>query len=195
VDDALCVFLTKLHQCRCEIRGEGRGATLVVDDRDGGPGGSELENGRGKALAPVSEKPGGADDGNVGQEIEQAFFGSSLSFSVDADGMAGIAGFVGRKLEAIEDVVGAQKHEARTGGACGLCHIGGTVAIDGEREIAVRFAAINVGVGGGKDNPIGTGILNQLTNAGMVAQVGILDGERCEFGLLECRNQIMAEQA
>ena len=57
-----------------------------------------------------------------------------------------------------------------------LRNVDSSLMVDGEGEVAVLFASIDVGIGGGEDDPVGAGIADCLINFSWVAEVGVLRG-------------------
>ena len=75
-----------------------------------------------------------------------------LAGPVDAERPDRIVFGVGRRLGAVEHVVGGKVDERDPGVGRGFGQMGRPVGVDGERRIRLRFGAINGGVGGGVDD-------------------------------------------
>ena len=114
VHDAARLLTAEFDESGCEIDRERGGAALIVDYGNFSVRGCQLQNGRGKALATVAEKPRSAHDANFGQDIEQAQFRARLGITVNAGRISLVSGFVWGTFGAIENVVGAKEQQTGT---------------------------------------------------------------------------------
>src|SRR5579863_3043753 len=95
----------------------------------------------------------------------------------------------------VENVVGAEKQETRAAGLCGLCDIHRTGAIHLEGQLAIRLAAIYIGVSRSQNDPLGLGAVDDGKHLLWVADVGVFRAQGGDFIRFPFTDERLAKQA
>ena len=99
-----------------------------------------------------AENPGGAQDHVAVEPLADRPLAGCLAGPVDAERPERIVFGVGRRLGAVEHVIGGKVDERDPGLGRGFGQMGRPIGVDGECRIRLRFGAINGGIGGGVDD-------------------------------------------
>ena len=80
----------------------------------------------------------------------------------------------------IKDIVRADEKQAGTELLCCTRNVDRSLAIYFESQVAIGFAAIDIGVGSGENNPVRMGTLNQAQYLAFVSDISIRGAESCD---------------
>src|SRR5579863_4648985 len=119
-----------------------------------------------------SEEPGGPADAPSRVIFLQRRFAGGFGSSIDVERGDRVRGFVGPGTFSIEYVIGADHEDPGAGVVCRAGDIFDAGGIYSEGSLRNFFAAVDVGVRSGENNPVGANFINQLFNLGKITQVG-----------------------
>ena len=161
---------------RCEVGGERRLATLVVDEREGLVRiGREAQHQLDHVVAVLTTHPGRACDRGSGS---RRMLTRQLRTAIDRLRVRGVVLPI-RALEcAVEHVVGADVDEVGADELARRRQVSDGIGIHGEREVLVGLARIHGGVGSGVDDGVGADLVEQSAHRVGVGDVEIALGDR-----------------
>src|SRR5208283_844659 len=173
VHNSLGILPAQLNDRPRQIYGIGWAAALIVHHIERGTAAGQLQDGIWKAFSAGSEKPRCSGDAAFGHQLQKFDFSLCLGSSVDALGIALIAGLVRRRLPSIENVVGTEEQQPRASRLRRRRDIDRSVAIHRKRQLLITLATVDIGVSRGQDYPLWTCVENRLLHTFRIANVGI----------------------